>query len=212
MSENGPSDTISEKGDDELREKVEEAQIDPAVLEQRLKEAEELKLIGNDEFQKENYEMAIQKYTEAIQLVPKDHEKSAIFHSNRAAAHLHLSQYKEAVADCDVALKITPLSVKAIHRRANANYQLKEYKKALEDYKKYLELNPGVSNASVQRLVDELPALIQKQEEEEKAKMMEDLKSLGNKFLGLFGMSVDNFQATQDSTTGGYSIKFNPNK
>jgi valyl-tRNA synthetase len=41
--------------------------------------------------------------------------------------------------------------------------------------------------------------------------MMEDLKGLGNKFLGLFGMSIDNFEAKQDPATGSYSVQFNPN-
>lgn len=34
------------------------------------------------------------------------------------------------------------------------------------------------------------------------------LKDLGNNILGKFGMSLDNFKAEQDPTTGGYSIKF----
>lgn len=57
-------------------------------------------------------------------------------------------------------------------------------------------------------LVRQLTPLAKKQEEEEREKMMGELKGLGNKFLGLFGMSLDNFQATQDPKTGGYSINF----
>lgn len=38
--------------------------------------------------------------------------------------------------------------------------------------------------------------------------MLFELKGLGNKFLGLFGMSTDNFEAKQDPQTGSYSIQF----
>lgn len=37
------------------------------------------------------------------------------------------------------------------------------------------------------------------------------LKDLGNMFLGNFGMSVDNFKATKDETTGSYNIAYEPN-
>ncbi len=38
--------------------------------------------------------------------------------------------------------------------------------------------------------------------------MFDQLKSVGNSLLGLFGMSVDNFKAEKDPTTGSYSIRF----
>ena len=34
------------------------------------------------------------------------------------------------------------------------------------------------------------------------------LKELGNSLLGKFGMSLDNFKAEKDPTTGSYSINF----
>ena len=34
------------------------------------------------------------------------------------------------------------------------------------------------------------------------------LKELGNMVLGKFGLSVDNFKAEKDPSTGSYSIKF----
>ena len=41
---------------------------------------------------------------------------------------------------------------------------------------------------------------------------LDKLKELGNSFLGNFGLSIDNFNAVQDPSTGSYSIQFNQNK
>lgn len=44
-----------------------------------------------------------------------------------------------------------------------------------------------------------------------KEEMMGKLKDMGNSFLGYFGMSLDNFKATKDPTSGSYSISFEQN-
>lgn len=41
-----------------------------------------------------------------------------------------------------------------------------------------------------------------------KEETMEQLKGLGNSVLGMFGMSLDNFEAKKDPSTGSYSISF----
>ena len=54
----------------------------------------------------------------------------------------------------------------------------------------------------------DLAKRIDERNEKLKQEMLGKLKEVGNKILGKFGMSVDNFKMVQDPATGGYSIKY----
>jgi hypothetical protein len=62
----------------------------------------------------------------------------------------------------------------------------------------------SIAAAACKRL--EKPAA--EERERQKEEMIGKLKDLGNTVLGKFGMSLDNFKATQDPNTGSYSINF----
>jgi hypothetical protein len=53
-----------------------------------------------------------------------------------------------------------------------------------------------------------LEPLVAERQERMKAEVLGKLKDLGNSILGRFGMSVDDFRAEKDPSTGSYSIKF----
>lgn len=77
---------------------------------------------------------------------------------------------------------------------------------ALADVDKILELDP--SSRTYQKKRKELSQKIDERNEKLKAEMLGKLKDVGNKILGKFGMSLDNFKMVPDPATGGYSIKF----
>ena len=74
------------------------------------------------------------------------------------------------------------------------------------DYDKILELDSSLG--VYRRRRSELAKRIEERNEKLKQEMLGKLKEVGNKILGKFGMSVDNFKMVQDPETGGYSIKF----
>ena len=74
------------------------------------------------------------------------------------------------------------------------------------DYDTILELDPSLTSYRVKRA--DLTKRIDERNEKLKQEMLGKLKDVGNKILGKFGMSVDNFKMVKDPATGGYSIRF----
>lgn len=88
--------------------------------------AEDKKALGNTALQGKDYELAIQLYTEAIEMSP-DGPTSHVYYSNRAAAYCHKSEYELAVADCQTCISLEPSFTRAYARMGLANFYLKRY-------------------------------------------------------------------------------------
>lgn len=93
----------------------------------------------------------------------------------------------------------------AYFRRYQAYMKMEKLDEALADIEKLIELSPESSYQSKRR---ELQKKIDERNEKLKEEMLGKLKDVGNKILGKFGMSLDNFKMVQDPATGGYNIKF----
>lgn len=130
----------------------------------------------------------------------------ATYYANRAACSLRLEDYEASSKDCTAAIKIDKDYVKAYARRATAREALGDVEGAYEDYEKTLELAPRDGAAS--RAKERLRPIVEKKREEMKDEMIKSMKDLGNSLLGNFGLSLDNFKAEKDETTGSYSIQF----
>lgn len=130
----------------------------------------------------------------------------AVYYSNRAASLLHESRYDEAIQDCDIAILLNPKYTKAYIRRMTAYENTDQSEEALRDAKEALNLDPR--NSQIRKHVNRLQKIEDERLERLKEETMGKLKDLGNSILGNFGLSLDNFQAQQDPSTGSYNISF----
>ena len=81
---------------------------------------------GNEAFINDEYESALELYNRAI----SSNAANANFYDKRAAAHLKLKHFNEALADANSALAIEPTSNSALHRRGTALFQLDRFDEA----------------------------------------------------------------------------------
>ncbi|VVC46070.1 Tetratricopeptide repeat,Tetratricopeptide repeat-containing domain,Tetratricopeptide-like helical [Cinara cedri] len=99
-----------------------------------VEEIEDLKKLGNAEFSKRNYDMAITYYTQAILMCPEAEQAAlSVLFQNRAAAHSKLNNNENCLADCNNALALVPHYKKALSQRARVLSELGNFKLALED-------------------------------------------------------------------------------
>jgi len=130
----------------------------------------------------------------------------AVYHSNRAACLLHLGRYEDTIKDCDIALLANPKYSKAFIRRMTAYEKTERTEEALRDAKSAQEIDP--KKKDIQNHVRRLQKIEDERIEKLKVETMAKLKDLGNSILGNFGMSLDNFKADKDPSTGSYNLSY----
>lgn len=174
-----------------------------------LRVANSYKEEGNAAFREGQFVEALEYYSDAIASVDSRCEELAVFYGNRAACYAHMGMHSDAVADCDAALELRPNYVKVLMRRAKARETQDEPDLALEDMRKVVEVAPNSKEArEASAAIPRLEAAANAKLEAQKEEMLGKLKDLGNSILGRFGMSLDNFKAEKDPTTGSYNISF----
>ncbi|XP_014641622.1 PREDICTED: tetratricopeptide repeat protein 1 [Ceratotherium simum simum] len=209
--ENKPDDVNASELDEEYLIELEKNMPDEEKQKRR-EESTKLKEEGNEQFKKGDYIEAESSYSQALQMCPSCFQKDrSILFSNRAAARMKQDKKEMAISDCSKAIKLNPNYVRAILRRAELYEKTDKLDEALEDYKSILEKDPSVHQA--REACMRLPKQIEERNEKLKEEMLGKLKDLGNLVLRPFGLSTENFQIKQDSSTGSYSINFvqNPN-
>lgn len=171
------------------------------MTEDNIETAVKLKNEGNKALLANNYEKAIDLYTQAIEL---DATKEVYF-ANRAQAYIKEEMYGAALEDASSAITLNPAYTKAYYRRAVAKTALLKYKDALKDFKTVVERAPGDKDARVR--LDECQKIVRAQAFA-KAIEVKNAPSLADS-LDVKGMTVEKtydgaklditFEETEDS-------------
>jgi tetratricopeptide (TPR) repeat protein len=99
---------------------------------------------GNQAYQAGNHLLAVEHFTTAIQLTPKDGDHQLhILYSNRSAARLNLGLAYEALADAKKCTEIQPAFAKGWSRVGAAMYRMGRYPEAVAAYTEGLVQAPG---------------------------------------------------------------------
>jgi len=118
--------------------------FDPTLVQtpnDKLDEANCLKVNGNKAMARKQYLEAIGLYSKALRLAPAG-PQSHVYFSNRAAALCYLERYEEAELDAERALALHPEFGKAHARLGLSRYFLKDYHGAVEAYESASAYDP----------------------------------------------------------------------
>ena len=130
----------------------------------------------------------------------------SILFLNRGLSFKQLKEVDNAIDNFTKSVIFNSENEKAIYQRLDLNYNKGEYLDAQEDYNRLKSMKSKLlSEFKVSEYV--LNALAEKKKQEMTNEMMGKLKDVGNSFLGLFGLSTNNFQFNQQPG-GGYNIQF----
>ncbi|XP_049323162.1 tetratricopeptide repeat protein 12 isoform X2 [Astyanax mexicanus] len=100
--------------------------------------AKALKEKGNKAFAQGEYEVAVKFYTEGLEQL---RDMQALY-TNRAQALIKLEKYKEAISDCEWALKCSDKCIKAHVHMGRAHLALKNFTESRICFEKILDIEP----------------------------------------------------------------------
>ncbi|MBN2477992.1 ATP-binding protein [Candidatus Micrarchaeota archaeon] len=103
--------------------------------------------LGNDYYEKEDFEKAIENYNMAILLNPVFSE--AYF--NRALSYYQLKNFEKAIDDYTKSAELDPKNPIIYNNRGDAFYRKQDFNSAIKDYDKAISLNPEYLKAFYNR-------------------------------------------------------------
>ncbi|KAK2956681.1 putative Tetratricopeptide repeat protein 1 [Blattamonas nauphoetae] len=135
-------------------------------------------------------------------------EIRAVLYNNITICHINLENYSDALRFVNIVIRHPGFedNPKALYRKALCEEKTDKLEESLATYKQLLEVQPDMIDA--QQAIPRLEKAVEELREKQKKEVLDKLKGLGNKILGKFGMSLDNFKMKKDPESGGYSIQF----
>lgn len=150
----------------------------------KLKKADRMRLVmknkdeGNELFKGGNYRPAAARYHKALTHTAKFFDLSKedeteveslkkTLHLNLASCYLKLENWEQALRNCEDALHIDPLNVKALFRRSQYFEHKKDFERALTDVKKCQEL-AETEDKMVTKASERIKKELQKEKNKEK--------------------------------------------
>jgi len=146
--------------------------------------AEQLKELANEHFKKQEYDKAIQLYTEAIE---KDGQ-NATYYGNRSIAYLKTECFGYALTDASKALELDKNYIKGYYRRAAAHMALNRFKLAVKDLETVVRVRPNDKDAKAK--LSECQKIV-KRIAFEKAIAVDEVKKSIADSIDLENMSID---------------------
>ncbi|NXE58122.1 TTC31 protein, partial [Casuarius casuarius] len=101
---------------------------------------------GNEAAQSGRYAEAVQAFTEAAKLNPREYR----LFGNRSYCYEKLQQYEEALRDAQVSLSLQPTWPKGFFRKGKALRGLKRYAEAVSTFEELLRLDGSYADAAAQ--------------------------------------------------------------
>ncbi|XP_071629450.1 protein unc-45 homolog B-like [Temnothorax longispinosus] len=117
---------------------------------------------GCEEYQKDNWSVALSHYTNALKLEEETKCKcKGMYYTNRALTYLKLSDYEKVIEDCNSVLKICCIG--ALYTRCKALEALERFEEAYRDAETIISSDPN--NKVFQRLARRLLKIVQERKE-----------------------------------------------
>jgi tetratricopeptide (TPR) repeat protein len=102
---------------------------------------------GEQRYGKDDFQGAIDNYTQTIRLNPN----FAFAYNNRGLCRFELKDFQGAIADYTQAIRLNPSFAYAYLDRGDARLQLKDFQGAIADYNRGLRINPNLVHAYTHR-------------------------------------------------------------
>lgn len=99
--------------------------------------------LGDECFEKGQYEAAITNYNRALQININD----TYIYYKRGLTYYQIGNYEAAIADYSQAIRLNLKDAKAYNQRGLARYQLGNYQEAIADYTQAIKINPNTAVA-----------------------------------------------------------------